>query len=745
MSEFEFGGIDTSTPKKLVAKISNDNLIYEDLHGSRGNVLFVMAYWPSAQMLRAFRIWIEKHLPNYAYRIILGSTIKASEEEITKTGVARFFRLNAVDLRKYSFDKQVVVAVGRGLYATTRSSDVMTMCFYDYVFNKTYFYSSLAQSYVFPIDGLGELIHGEITSDRKQLSSRSGFEKEFKTDVFQGSRKGAIPSTPKDCFRRYFAELQFKTIGEKYRELCGGITEPRLKLHKIQTKEDLQTMYEKYKTAKYVAWDLETSGFDHVHDRVGCITMAFSKTEGYYIPWSLIDIEELNLFFKDKIGIGQNLKFDIKFAKRELLKARGYPEFVDDCYISVREDTLPLAQRLCEFRFNGLKSLAYYYSPFGGYDAALDDYKDRYHPESYLDIPEPILSEYATKDAIVTFWVWEEMQDQLTQLDLQYPPQDQSHCTMRQYYEDTVMPAHRVFPDIEMIGIVVDVDIWDKNSDIVEERIKELQTQLHKELRIDEYVASTSKTAFQSDDIDWFDSDESDEEDQKSLTSSKRLGELLEWLGWPDMGRSKLGQYMTGDGPLALWKKAGYTAAGTLQKLRSYRALQRTFVGRRGTKMGWRQHLKYHPEDKTWRFHPTYMVMAAESGRNICKEPNWQQIPAHGETADLVKEFISNIFPEKAYLATLDYSSLQIRLAAIDSEDRVLTRAYIEDSKADLHSITGFNVFAKNKQFEIEEVVITDNGVERVLLAGEKVRVRDSHGNVVERIARDLQEKDSLI
>jgi len=715
--EFSFGGISVTTSKKLVSKIIDDPLLKEKTTiSSRGNILFLLDVRPSSSELKALSIFIEHCLPAFNYKILLGSMMSATEEDMKKEGFAKFFKKNGVNIEKYSYPEQVVVPLGRALFAITRSADIYTSCFYDYVFNPTHFYSSRINSEVFPIDGL----------DR----------------IFKPLRTGGY--APQDSFRRNFAELQFKRINLDYERFCYPKRIPSVSIRILETKEDVSSLWKEYSEPCKVAWDLETDSLDFVDGHVGCISLAFNPREGYCIPLELVDLEELNNFFSNKIQIGQNLKFDDKFSRRELFRSRHFKIGLRPLF-SADEDTLILAQVLNENRSNGLKALAYYYSPFGGYDNELDEYIETYHPQSYLEIPFPILSKYATMDSIVAFWVWEKMQKQLSELDEKFPPSYEGAFSFREYYEKIRMPSYRSFIVIEERGVYVDKDKWDTNSTIVQERILALQSQLYEELKVPEFINKGLKLAQLdfSDLTDLFD-DASDEAEDKNLTSNKKLGELLKWNQWPNLGEAKLGGYLTGDEQLTQWEKKGFKAAATLKQLRSFRTLQKTFIGQINEPSGWRNHLKYHAEDNSYRIHPTYRVMGAESGRNTCDSPNWQQIPARGEIAHYVKEFISVPDKEKYFLATLDYSSLQIRLAAIDSEDRRLAGAYREDPNADMHSITGYSVFAQGKTFEIEEVVVEVDGVEKVFLAHENVKIkREDEFKTVE--ARDLRETDILV
>ena len=89
-------------------------------------------------------------------------------------------------------------------------------------------------------------------------------------------------------------------------------------------------------------------------------------------------------------------------------------------------------------------------------------------------------------------------------------------------------------------------------------------------------------------------------------------------------------------------------------------------------------------------------------------------------------------------MVTVDYSSLQMRLATIDSKDPHLTEVFNREN-ADVHSLTGWLVFAKEKTFDVMTVEVEQDGKTYTFLGGQQVMTQ--RGYV---LARDLQEDDEL-
>lgn len=83
-------------------------------------------------------------------------------------------------------------------------------------------------------------------------------------------------------------------------------------------------------------------------------------------------------------------------------------------------------------------------------------------------------------------------------------------------------------------------------------------------------------------------------------------------------------------------------------------------------------------------------IAGARSGRMSSSNPNLQNIPSSGEYAKMAKS-IFNAAPGHV-LIQLDYSQLEVRIAAMVSGDPVLTKAYIDG--ADVHRRTASIAFA---------------------------------------------------
>lgn len=705
MSSFSFGEIDTSVKKKNINLTSDKGILLhsQDTGKSKHVLILLESLKVSKDLLFSIVAWTKQGLgPGFDFDIVASSNYSVTREQIKKAGVQDFYEESRSNFKEYIRPTTIAILTsGYALTAVTLNSDITVDGFYDVVFNKSYFYSPYTETTIVPIDSFDHL--------------------------FKKNDMGAY--IRKDNSRQQFAEYQLYQVKTKYEDLLKHPPIFRPKKRVVTSHEDWKTFYNEYKDhIKYpkVAWDTETSGFHFKKDRIGCISASFDGKVGWFIPWKFVNLEEFDNLISGKYQIFANGKFDAKFAHD-----KGIPN------AKVYGDVVSLGQMLNEMRSNSLKSLAYYYTAFGGYDDELDRYKKIHKITNYLDIPEHIMIPYATMDAIVTFIVHEVMQDQLTALDKKFPPPvfgDTRGWSMRDYYERVRIPSINAFTKIEQVGVVVNLEVWDRNSDIVEGKIRDIKKSLMSSFS----VASIS--AFTSSFEEFLPDDVFELEEGNDLKSGMKLGKILEAEGWPCYGRAKAGYYLTGDEQLSRWKNDGYAQAHEISNLRSYLVLQKTFLGRKGTNEGWRQYITYHEKDGTYRIHPTYGVMATESGRNSCSNPNWQQVPSGSLDAYLFKQIFYVPDPDKYLQLTIDKKAYQVRLCALDTgnETDVLYRGYLANDDLDLHSKTGYGVFAKGEKYTFVEI----NGKEYYAEQEVKV-VRNGIELVVHAI--DVQENDDLM
>ena len=128
-----------------------------------------------------------------------------------------------------------------------------------------------------------------------------------------------------------------------------------------------------------------------------------------------------------------------------------------------------------------------------------------------------------------------------------------------------------------------------------------------------------------------------------------------------------------------------------------------------------------------------------------------QQVPTRGKFSKEIKSCLKTPDDDNYYLCTVDYSSLQCRLAAIDIRDTndPLVKILQQGAGVDLHSNTAFNTFYSEKEVDIGILSVEQDGKTYEFLEGENIRVKRKNDageeEIVEIFANDLRESDTIV
>ena len=477
--------------------------------------------------------------------------------------VGNFVRQYSIDTSEYIKPWSKVICTGRAIYTITQETELMVDAFYAYQYVQSWFFDSKTKSWVFPVD------------DPYKFISLAG--KKFL-----------------DTFAFHFFQHQVVACRD-HRTMPVRI--PDLKVEIVENPNEFLKQYIG-KDIK-VAWDLETDGLLYYKCHVICLTLSFDGRTGYYLPWEKIDPIVLTDFFEGKYQIGANLKFDIKF-----LRLNG----VENVHVDF--DTLAAGHVLNEMRSNSLGSHGWIYTYYGGHEVPLLKYK-KAHPglKNYGQIPKSILADYAAKDAIITYKVYEK---ELALLE-QDKKNREGKPNLHDYFFNEMMPNINMYIQIEMNGVFMDINRLDEFS----------KNLVLKQIELEDIIFGEVGHKF-------------------NLASVQELARVIEReLHWPDLGtKSKIGDYLTGEDSLIAWEKMGYKLAGTIRQWKEISTFIKTFTGTKNDPdSGWKQFT-----DSEGFLHPNYQVMMAESGRQKCDSPNFQQNPKQGTFA---KDFRMAFQPPK--------------------------------------------------------------------------------------------------
>lgn len=171
-------------------------------------------------------------------------------------------------------------------------------------------------------------------------------------------------------------------------------------------------------------------------------------------------------------------------------------------------------------------------------------------------------------------------------------------------------------------------------------------------------------------------------EDRFNLNSPKQVGDVLfEKLKLPSGKKTKTG-YSTDEKVL----KDLVDKHPVVEKILSYRELAKLYS------TYCEPLLKFAQKDKNSRIYSSFLQTGTATGRLSSKEPNLQNIPAHGQYA---KDYKSCFVAEEGFsFISLDYSQIELRMLAHFSEDEKLLKAFYDDE--DIHARTAIMIFGES-------------------------------------------------
>ncbi|EAK5574676.1 DNA polymerase I, partial [Campylobacter jejuni] len=171
-------------------------------------------------------------------------------------------------------------------------------------------------------------------------------------------------------------------------------------------------------------------------------------------------------------------------------------------------------------------------------------------------------------------------------------------------------------------------------------------------------------------------------QDRFNLNSPKQMGDILfEKLKLPSGKKGKTG-YSTDEKVLNILLDKHPVIA----KILDYRELAKLYS------TYCEPLLKLALKDKNSRIYSSFLQTGTATGRLSSKDPNLQNIPAHGQYA---KDYKSCFVAKDGFsFISLDYSQIELRILAHFSEDEKLLNAFANDE--DIHARTAIMIFGES-------------------------------------------------
>ena len=408
---------------------------------------------------------------------------------------------------------------------------------------------------------------------------------------------------------------------------------------------ELKKLINLIKQKGFVAIDTETNSLNIEKAELVGISLCVEDTKAYYIPIKHKE-KETNVLLKyqlseDKvlkliseicwdssiIKIGQNLKYDIRILKKY------------DVIFQAIEDTMLLSYALDNgLTRHGMDELSYRHL-----NHTTIKYKDlvgsgkKQITFDYVPIKEA--TKYAAEDALITLRLYEELKPRLINEKLS------------NVYQLIDKPLIQTLSYMEALGIKVNQKYLKKLSDNFNKDALELEKKIFK---------ITTKDF--------------------NIGSPKQLGEILFLeMKLPGGKKTKSGTYSTDSSTLENLSTQGFSIANLVLEWREVSKLRSTYTDA----------LQGQINSKTKRVHTSYALATTLTGRLSSNDPNLQNIPIRTNKGKQIRHAF--IAEKNHKLVSLDYSQIELRLAAEISGDKNFLNAFANHE--DIHSSTAKEIF----------------------------------------------------
>jgi DNA polymerase-1 len=246
---------------------------------------------------------------------------------------------------------------------------------------------------------------------------------------------------------------------------------------------------------------------------------------------------------------------------------------------------------------------------------------------------------YAAEDADITLRLYDVLKPRLA---LEH---------MARVYEDIERPIVSVIGQMEQHGIKIDRSVLSDLSQKFSEKLSILERDIQAE----------AGTEF-------------------NVGSPKQIGEILfDHLKLPGGTRTKTGQWSTDADVLETLAEQGH---GIVQKILDWR-------GTAKLKSTYTDTLMDQINPATGRVHTSFSLAGTSTGRLSSSDPNLQNIPIRTEEGRLIRRAF--VAEEGHVLLSVDYSQVELRLAAEMADVKALKQAFLDD--VDIHAHTASQVF----------------------------------------------------
>ncbi len=408
----------------------------------------------------------------------------------------------------------------------------------------------------------------------------------------------------------------------------------------ILTSEDRAKLLNILKQSSVFAFDLETTGLEHLDAKIVGFSFAVSPDEAYYVPCehrymgvpeqlSTEDmLRDLAPLFADaaKTVVSHNAKFDFHILRNH---GSDIPKKFDDTMLmsylvtSGRRDLTSLTLSL-------LKRTKKEFTDLAGKG------KNQLH---FQEIDIQAGGEYAAEDADVCLQLWQLLKKEIA-----------ATKESTDLYEQSDLPLLPILLDMERRGALLDTKLLAEQSAELGNSIRTLEKEIHR-------IAGT----------------------EFNINSPSQLEKILyEQLGLKSSRKTEGGQRSTAERVLTQLATE-HELPGHILEYRNLSKLKNTYTDA----------LAKQVNPRTGRVHTSFHQAAVATGRLSSSNPNLQNIPIRTQEGRRIRKAF--VAPKGCVLASADYSQIELRVMAHLSEDPALLDAFAKDQ--DIHRATAAEVF----------------------------------------------------
>lgn len=445
---------------------------------------------------------------------------------------------------------------------------------------------------------------------------------------------------------KLFQELGFRSLINKLSQNNNQISQEDLfakdssqrkdlNYHLINKISDFKNLIKDLQKQKTFALDTETKNLDG--ELLG-IAFCFEPKKAYFVSMSKdSDISKDQLVSELKVILenekikktGHNLKYDYKVLQKHGITLRG-----------ITFDSM-LASYLINpgIMNHSLEQVAF--TELGEQKQSLEDLAGKKKDIDVSQIPIQKLSDYACCDADLALRLFKKLSEKIQTQDYNY---------VKKLLQDIELPLIPVLAEMESKGIKLDKKI-----------LKDLSSDAKKEL--DKLTKEIYKLAGEEFNI------------ASPLQLKKILFEKLK-ISTTEIKKGKTGLS---------------TAASELEKMRSEHKIIDLILNYREIAKLKNTYLDALPDlvASDNRLHTNFNQTITSTGRLSSSDPNLQNIPIRSDFgAKIRKAFVSE---KGKSLISLDYSQIELRVAAALSHDKVMEKAFSKGE--DIHTATAAKLF----------------------------------------------------